>query len=74
MMHCDRKRPYKTPEAAARAARGRVQAGAGYLRVYECPECGMYHMTHLRPEEVAAGPAAADAEGEAEGRGEHPTT
>ena len=49
---CDGKKPYHTPEAAARAARGRDRDGVTYLRVYACPECGAFHLTSKRPDEV----------------------
>lgn len=52
MMHCESKRAYHTPEAAARAARGRAREGVTYLRVYACPECGAFHLTSKRPDEV----------------------
>lgn len=51
-MHCESKRAYHTPEAAARAARGRAREGVTYLRVYACPECGAFHLTSKRPDEV----------------------
>lgn len=51
-MLCDGKKPYHTPEAAARAARGRAREGVTYLRVYACPECGAFHLTSKRPDEV----------------------
>jgi len=53
-MHCEAKRAYHTPEAAARAARVRAREGVPYLRVYACQECGAFHLTSKRPEEVAA--------------------
>jgi hypothetical protein len=52
-MHCDGKKAYTSPHAATRAATGRAKDGAGYLRVYACPECGAYHLTSKKPQGVA---------------------
>ena len=52
-MHCDDKRAYPTPRAAANAMQGRVSRGAGYLRMYHCPQCGLFHITSTKPEQVA---------------------
>lgn len=54
-MHCNRKRPYRTASMALRAAHGRATFGKEHhLRVYKCPECGMFHMTSQTAEEFAA--------------------
>lgn len=52
-MHRDNKRAYPTPGRAALACEGCVSRGAGYLRVYHCPQCGLYHLTNRKPEEMA---------------------
>lgn len=44
-MHCDRKRAYRTAVQAGNAAAGRARSGVTNLRVYECPECGAFHLT-----------------------------
>ena len=48
-MHCDTKRAYRTAQQAANAAAGRSRDGVKYLRVYECPECGAFHLTSEEP-------------------------
>jgi hypothetical protein len=68
-MHCDHKHPYATPQAAARAARGRALDGVTYLRVYACPECGMYHLTSKAPIEPGEAAKRQSASGEAAGWG-----
>lgn len=71
-MHCEAKRAYHTPEAAARAARGRAREGVTYLRVYACPECVAFHLTSKRPDEVGEAPRVPQASGEAAGWGVPP--
>ena len=50
-MHCDRKRAYRTAREAGNAAAGRARGGVTNLRVYECPECGAFHLTHMKIED-----------------------
>lgn len=45
---CANKKAYLCPEAAAKAAKGRMLDGVAYLRVYACPECGAFHLTHKK--------------------------
>lgn len=47
-MICEHKRGYATIFHAARVVRGRQREGVGYLRVYQCDRCGMFHITHLK--------------------------
>jgi hypothetical protein len=60
---CARKRAYPTIKAALSSARYRAERVPVRLRVYACPLCGLFHLTHLTPEEFlrsqdAAGPRA----------------
>lgn len=54
MAECDGKRPYTTIREATKAATGRAPA-AGYLRVYRCNFCGMFHLTSQKPNFVTKG-------------------
>jgi len=51
MLHCEGKKPYSTPAAASKAARGRKLDGVTYLRVYQCQACGAFHLTSSKPEQ-----------------------
>ena len=42
---CAGKRFYKTANLAARAAAGRRSVDGVFLRVYQCPVCGGFHLT-----------------------------
>lgn len=53
-MICDGKKPYMTPEAANKAARGRKRDGVTYLRVYACQACGAFHLTSSKPKAYEA--------------------
>ena len=66
---CDGKKPYHSPEDAARAARGRAREGVTYLRVYACPECGAFHLTSKKPYEPGEAQRVPQASGEAAGWG-----
>ena len=48
LAHCVNKKAYATAWAAGRVASAGAP-DAGYLRVYCCPECGMYHLTSKPP-------------------------
>jgi hypothetical protein len=71
-LHCEAKHPYTTPQAAARAARGRARDGVTYLRVYACPECGMFHLTSKAPIEPGEAAKRQSASGAAAGWGPKP--
>lgn len=43
---CGGKTPYTTEENAERVAKRRERAGSRKLRVYRCPICKRWHMTH----------------------------
>lgn len=48
MLKCEHKKPYRDAAHAGKVAKkckGRGQPGADRLRVYHCPECGLYHLT-----------------------------
>lgn len=45
---CLRKIRYKTLEKAKRAANRAFEKRGTYLRVYLCPVCGGYHLTHKK--------------------------
>ena len=43
---CERKSSYCSKARALRYARKCEEARGGHIRVYECPICGKYHLTH----------------------------
>lgn len=46
---CAHKKAYLCPESAAKAAKGRTRSDPSlHLRVYACPECGAFHLTHTK--------------------------
>lgn len=42
---CGKKYAYPSKGVALSCAAKRVGRGAGFLRVYKCPYCGMWHLT-----------------------------
>jgi hypothetical protein len=46
MRMCGKKIRYASRDKAEKAARNRQRHGSGKLRVYECPICGGYHISH----------------------------
>jgi hypothetical protein len=53
-MLCDNKKAYLTIQAAQNAIDGRARRGLNYaLRVYECPECGCFHLTSQAPRDIS---------------------
>lgn len=50
---CARKTRYTTPEAAGRGASSAHEKGStDKLRIYACPVCYGFHLTHLTLEET----------------------
>ena len=51
---CARKASYKTLSAAGRAAaRAKAAGSTDELRIYQCPICDGYHLTHMPLERLA---------------------
>ena len=48
MSMCGSKLPYTTMSNAKRIVERREKAGSGTLRVYRCPICRRWHITHTK--------------------------
>lgn len=48
MSMCGGKKPYETHDTAEAIASRREADGGGYLRIYRCPICRKWHITHKK--------------------------